>query len=1474
MATNDINLAALWVPVMPETKGLGPEMRKAGEHAKQEFVQGFSGSSGGGQSPEQMGQQWAQQFAKSMMATFGNIQLPNRLQDFMGSVRNETNLTAGQLDVLKGKVTQTHAEWQAALQKVAPLQEKLTALQAQHNQAVAQGNTQFAAFTQNRITQHMQEHAEATTKATVAQGKYTEAAGKLSEAQGTVTSSSNLMSAAIGGGVGAAAALAVSGITALAGALVHLVGEGIQLALHASEELVKEIIHVGETYEGLAHSVELYSGATGTALDELKASTANVYGDLDVDTKTLGQTMATLNTVLGVTGEPLEQLGFHVEELKGRFGSFNVSAFTTALSQFGVQGKDADATLASLVQSAKDGAVPLDTIISSLGSNAVVLKETGMNIQQAGAFMSELASKGLPVSTMLSQLSQSQKAFNDAGLTMNDGLKLAAERIQMFLDKGDKASASKISMEVFGTANWAQSISMVQSYMDTINALPGEFDATSASLDNLVDHTQGLGEKWTEVKHQAMEALRPFGEAAVGAIGGVLDKLSGYFDEHRQEIVKWVKDIGIHFIAMLPAIQQFAAGTLELLAPVADFIVDFASIAIQSIAGTAQMIGEVLQWVPGMGDMGRSLIDTGKAAFIMGDQLGQLKPGDGMKKTADWIKSFHIDVPEIMDDWSNLVDEINGSSFDDKTLRASVTASGANIIGAARAAIGSPGVPSFGPPPGGGPTTRGLPGARGDARPGGQSGGTVTDDGLFGGSDSAPMPSGPSSSTLVGQGISPPGGTPTGTNSDPGGGGNLIGSAGSVELPWFHIPSGPEGPVDRLPGQLEGLMGRVASVYSDDLGGPHPGAGPGAETWRSTVHDVLAEIGPSYGITNLQAWEDAIIKQIDTESGGRADPNLINTTDINAQRGTPSKGLLQFIDSTYAAHNILGRPIGDPIGQIAALIPYVSKTYGFNAAGGPNFIGEGHGYWGGGTSGVPSLLPPNSRDTVPLWVEPGEEIINRNAANMFRPWLKWMNAKGLQGGGTAAGDDYEGTDAAIQFVGTIAEDQFGLVLMSGKRDTANSASGKSFHLSGEAGDFADPGKRDSDPMLNFATYMAENYGSQLAELIYHDPRFSGHQIGNGQYVDDSYYANAGDHHDHVHVAVKESSEFNQAIGSGQLPTTASMYGGGTGGAGSPGMPSGGRGFTGGYGPDDWEQKSRNQQAVRDAKQRADDMDHEITQKQKAIDDLIEQRDKAAAGETDWTGRAKVDQDKVDKLNEQIEEAEHDLAVSRRERADQDQEVSDAEKKLAQGTKAKAQGQGAKEYKIPGVSEFTQLGGGFVKGFADALGFGEIFDKPPWEWGIVKLMGGMAKWGLGTANAWSDEIGKGHTGVTGFQPLQGFEQGGSAGLMGLLGGMTGGVTGFDPSKFLVGPNGQPATGTGNNSFFPNVSSGPNVNATNVIGNGTGPLPGPGNAAAVIDNSVNVTNNGTQMSDVQGWQHAQNSQRHVDVHTGNMPKPAGG
>lgn len=145
-------------------------------------------------------------------------------------------------------------------------------------------------------------------------------------------------------------------------------------------------------------------------------------------------------------------------------------------------------------------------------------------------------------------------------------------------------------------------------------------------------------------------------------------------------------------------------------------------------------------------------------------------------------------------------------------------------------------------------------------------------------------------------------------------------------------------------GQTGGLDGVLGSAGAGDIA-YNPSLG--AEQWRPAVRKAIAAYGPSYGITNAKAWEDALVRQIASESNGN--PAADNPNDSNGQGGKQHvSGLLQFLPQTFADNNISGGSYTDPLAQIAAAIAYVAGKYGMASDGSPNQIGRGVGYARGG----------------------------------------------------------------------------------------------------------------------------------------------------------------------------------------------------------------------------------------------------------------------------------------------------------------------------------------------------------------------------------------------------------------------------------------------------------------------------------------------------------------------------------------------
>jgi NlpC/P60 family/Transglycosylase SLT domain len=128
-----------------------------------------------------------------------------------------------------------------------------------------------------------------------------------------------------------------------------------------------------------------------------------------------------------------------------------------------------------------------------------------------------------------------------------------------------------------------------------------------------------------------------------------------------------------------------------------------------------------------------------------------------------------------------------------------------------------------------------------------------------------------------------------------------------------------------------------------------PGVGGPVARWAPVVDQALK-------ILNQPITSDAVngvLQIISHESGGN--PNAVNNWDSNAQKGTPSKGLMQVIGPTFFNYHVFGTPdnILDPLANIAAGINYAITRYGslMNVPGiravlaGGRYVGYDSGGW-------------------------------------------------------------------------------------------------------------------------------------------------------------------------------------------------------------------------------------------------------------------------------------------------------------------------------------------------------------------------------------------------------------------------------------------------------------------------------------------------------------------------------------------------
>ncbi|TDQ01241.1 tape measure protein [Labedaea rhizosphaerae] len=131
----------------------------------------------------------------------------------------------------------------------------------------------------------------------------------------------------------------------------------------------------------------------------------------------------------------------------------------------------------------------------------------------------------------------------------------------------------------------------------------------------------------------------------------------------------------------------------------------------------------------------------------------------------------------------------------------------------------------------------------------------------------------------------------------------------------------------QLPGSVIGglisTIKRALGLEDDHRGGPapQPPVAAGVQHWTGLVQQVLALLGQPLSLV------PNVMRRMNQESGGN--PRAINLTDINAQHGTPSIGLMQVIKPTFDrwCNPALSPDIYDPLANIYAGLNYALHRY-------------------------------------------------------------------------------------------------------------------------------------------------------------------------------------------------------------------------------------------------------------------------------------------------------------------------------------------------------------------------------------------------------------------------------------------------------------------------------------------------------------------------------------------------------------------
>lgn len=319
----------------------------------------------------------------------------------------------------------------------------------------------------------------------------------------------------------------------------------------------KAAYDIGAQFDDAYDTIRAGTGASGAAFEELQDSMRKVAGEsigVGSDMGAIGSTLADLNTRLGLTGAPLEEMTAQFMQLQNLGVDADINEVSKAMSGFGIEAKDMPGALDELFQVSQATGLTITELSQSAVKAGPVLRGFGFSMSDSAALVGQMDKAGLDADKTLQSMQRALAEFASEGRDAPEALKETIGSIEELINAGDDAAAIDMAAGIFGTRGAAQFVDAVKTGTLSVDDFMDATGATSDTIGGLAEETADFAERWDQFKNQAMLALEPIAaavfdslvpalEIAQGAVSGVADALK-LIGEHKGPVLGVVGALG------------------------------------------------------------------------------------------------------------------------------------------------------------------------------------------------------------------------------------------------------------------------------------------------------------------------------------------------------------------------------------------------------------------------------------------------------------------------------------------------------------------------------------------------------------------------------------------------------------------------------------------------------------------------------------------------------------------------------------------------------------------------------------------------------------------------------------------------------------------------------------------------------------------------------------------------------------------
>lgn len=282
---------------------------------------------------------------------------------------------------------------------------------------------------------------------------------------------------------------------------------------------------VGSDFDKAFDTIRVGTGATGKALDSLKNDFREVARQVPADFGDVGTAIADINTRLGLTGAPLQQLSTQMLELSRITGtdvSTNIEAITRSFGDAGIATEDFSSTLDALFR-ASQATGPSVQRLAELGVKyGAPMRQFGFSFEQSAALLGKFEKEGVNTELVMGSLRIALGKLSKAGKDPVEGLN---ESIEAIKNAGSAAEANSLAFQLFGARAGADMAAAIREGRFEIDELFDTVANGEESVLGAAEDTRSLGEQFDVLKNSLLVGLQPAATKVFDALGQTVGAL-------------------------------------------------------------------------------------------------------------------------------------------------------------------------------------------------------------------------------------------------------------------------------------------------------------------------------------------------------------------------------------------------------------------------------------------------------------------------------------------------------------------------------------------------------------------------------------------------------------------------------------------------------------------------------------------------------------------------------------------------------------------------------------------------------------------------------------------------------------------------------------------------------------------------------------------------------------------------------------